>query len=262
MRISLPTPDPFSFELSLQFLRRSPKELLHRLDGDHVVKLLPLETGPILFSVKEGKGKLLIDFLNGNPSQEAKTQVKNYVREWFDLETDLKSFYSIARKDDLLKNLIKKYSGYRIMSHPDLFESLLWAVMGQQINLHFAYTIKQRFVEHFGNKMDFENISYHTFPTPNVVALLTDKDLLPLQFSRQKSQYVRLIGQAFYDGTISKEKLRGMSLLEAKEQLIKIKGIGNWTANYALMRTFRYPDAFPLEDVALHKAIQDRKSVV
>ncbi len=51
--------------------------------------------------------------------------------------------------------------------------------------------------------------------------------------------------------------IHGKTLLEAKEELMKIKGIGNWTANYAIMRTFRYPDAFPLEDVALHKAITD-----
>ena len=42
----------------------------------------------------------------------------------------------------------------------------------------------------------------------------------------------------------------------AKHELIKIKGVGNWTANYALMKTFRYPDAFPLEDAGLHNAIK------
>ena len=38
----------------------------------------------------------------------------------------------------------------------------------------------------------------------------------------------------------------------------KIKGVGNWTANYALMKTFRYPDAFPLEDAGVHNAIKNQ----
>ena len=37
---------------------------------------------------------------------------------------------------------------------------------------------------------------------------------------------------------------------------MKIKGVGNWTANYALMKTFQYPNAFPLEDAGLHNAIR------
>jgi DNA-3-methyladenine glycosylase II len=53
----------------------------------------------------------------------------------------------------------------------------------------------------------------------------------------------------------------GLNLTQAKEELIKIKGIGNWTANYALMKTFRYPDAFPLEDAGVHNAIKNLKGL-
>jgi DNA-3-methyladenine glycosylase II len=255
MPITLPLPDLYNFDFSLEFLRRSPKEVLHRLDGNRVVKLLPVEKDHILFSVEEKNGKLIVDFLSHTPSLKGKEVIREYVREWFDLETDLKPFYAMGRKDDLLKTLVKKYSGYRIIGQPDLFESLIWAVMGQQINVQFAYTIKQRFVEHFGYRQEHDGVSYFSFPTPEVVANLTDEHLLPLQFSRQKSKYTRLIAEAFVSGEVSKEKLRGLSLQEAKEILTKIKGVGNWTANYALMKTFRYSDAFPLEDVALHKAV-------
>ena len=261
MRLTLPVPDPFSFELTLQFLQRSPKELLHRTLDDRVIKLLPVGKEMVLFSVREGSNKLIVDFLNGDPSLTAKAEIKNYVNEWFDLGTDLKPFYTLARKDDLLKNLVRKYSGYRIIGQPDLFESLVWAVLGQQINLNFAYSLKQRFVELFGQSVEIEGHRYFAFPTADVVADLTDADLLPLQFSRQKSKYVQLIAKAFVVGEVSKSKLRGMALQEAKEHLIKIKGVGNWTANYALMKTFRYPDAFPLEDVALHKAVMIGKGL-
>jgi len=261
MSITLPLPDPFSFELTLQFLQRSPKELLHRTRDDRVIKLLPVGKELVLFSVKEGNNKLIVEFLNGDPSDPAKAEIKDYVREWFDLETDLNPFYAMGRKDELLKSLVKKYSGFRIIGQPDLFESLVWAVLGQQINLNFAYTLKQRFVELFGQNIEIDGHRYFAFPTAEDVTRLADDDLLPLQFSRQKSKYVRLIAEAFVGGEVSKVKLSGMTLQQAKEHLIKIKGVGNWTANYALMKTFRYPDAFPLEDVALHKAIQIGKGL-
>jgi len=203
----------------------------------------------------------MIEFLNATPSSQAKAYVKNFVTEWFDLETDLIPFYTLAKKDELLKPLVKRHFGYRIIGQPDLFESLVWAVLGQQINLQFAYTLKQRFVENFGEKLSWRNQHYFMFPTPARVATLGDPDLLPLQFSRQKSKYSVNIAEAFANGEISKEKLRGLPLQEAKEILMKVKGVGNWTANYALMKTFRYPDAFPLEDAGVHNAIKNLKKM-
>jgi DNA-3-methyladenine glycosylase II len=258
----IPAPPEFNFDLCLQFLQRSPKELLHHCDGKYVTKFLTVQDQKLLFEVSSTDNKnIRVHFLNSKLSTSIKAEVKEYITEWFDLATDLKPFYALAKKDDLLKGLVKQYHGYRIVGQPDLFESLVWAVLGQQINLQFAYTLKQRFVEQFGEKLHYGGNDYYLFPTPKKITQLTDEHLLPLQFSRQKSKYVVLIAEAFTNGTISKEKLRGLSLQDAKEQLIKIKGVGNWTANYALMKTFRYPDAFPLEDAGVHNAIRNLKKM-
>jgi DNA-3-methyladenine glycosylase II len=262
LKLKVPTPDEFSFDLCMKFLQRSPKELLHRCGNDGVRKFLRVADKDVLFELSPSNDHHLeINVLNGPVTAPQKNEIVAYVREWFDLETDLKPFYEMASKDRLLKDLIKKYHGYRIVGQPDLFESLVWAVLGQQINLQFAYTLKQRFVEKFGSKLLFRNDEYFLFPAPESVALLTDEHLLPLQFSRQKSKYTVLIAEAFASGQISKEKLRGLSLMQAKELLMKIKGVGNWTANYALMKTFRYPDAFPLEDAGIHNAIKNLKKL-
>jgi DNA-3-methyladenine glycosylase II len=199
--------------------------------------------------------------LNGEFPANVITAVKAYVTEWFDLETDLSEFYKAVAKDKLLGPLAKQFFGYRIIGQPDLFESIIWAVLGQQINLQFAYTLKGRFVEQFGERLFWNNESFYLFPEAKLIAGLTDEALLPLQFSRQKSKYTIGISEIFASGEISKEKLQGMPLREAKEKLMKIKGIGNWTANYALMKTFRYPDAFPLEDAGVHNAIKNLKKM-
>ena len=241
----------------MSFLKRSPREILHRIEEETVVKAIYVDDEIVAFRIGHQQDSLEIEFLTRKVSTSIKQKVSDYVREWFDLETDLKPFYAMARKDDLLKGLVRKYYGYRIIGQPDLFESIIWAVIGQQINLPFAYTLKQRFVEQFGGSIELKNQKYFLFPSPEVVAQITADQLLPLQFSRQKTAYVIGIAQAFAEGRLSKQKLTSLSLEEAKEELIKIKGIGNWTANYALMKTFRHPDAFPLEDAGVHNAIKN-----
>ncbi len=258
----IPVPQEFSFDLCLSFLKRSPRELLHRCEENLVKKIVQLNGYEILFELTPiDSQSLSITILEGPNTPDVKAQLENYVREWFDLETDLKPFYKLASADKLLKGLVTNFYGYRIVGQPDLFESVIWAVLGQQINLQFAYTLKQRFVAQFGKRLVHEGQYYYLFPQPETIAVLTNEHLLSLQFSRQKSMYVILIAEAFASGELSKEKLKKLSLTDAKEKLMSIKGIGNWTANYALMKTFRHPDAFPLEDAGVHNAIKNLKGM-
>ncbi len=259
--LRIPPPKEFSFELALTFLKRSPRELLHKVVEDRIEKALRIENSMIVFSIHYDKGDLVVDFLTGKPTLPQATEIVKYIREWLDLDTDLKPFYAMCEKDKLLKGLVESFYGYRIVGQPDLFESIVWAVLGQQINLQFAYTLKQKFVEQFGEIVEVNGDTYYLFPTPHMVSKLTPEQLLPLQFSRQKAAYTINIANAFSSGTVSKEKLLNLSLKEAKETLMTIKGIGNWTANYALMKTFRHSDAFPLEDAGIHNAIKNLKKL-
>lgn len=256
MKFSIKTPKEFSYDFSLAFLTRSSKEPMHVVRDRTVTKLTRIDDELVLFSVTHEDDHLQIHIITNNHSDQVKQKLEVYIHEWFDLSTDLTKFYALAKKDPVLKPIVKKFYGYRIMGQPDLFESLIWAVLGQQINVAFAYSIKQRFVEKYGERLEHEGHVYYLFPTPERVVAIPPEELIPLQFSRQKSSYTIGIAQAFVNKQVSREMFHGKTLNEAKEELMKIKGVGNWTANYAIMRTFRYPDAFPLEDVALHKALR------
>jgi DNA-3-methyladenine glycosylase II len=258
--LRIPLPEEFSFDLALAFLKRSPRELLHKVVDNRVSKALLIQDVIVVFSIRLDKEDLLVEFLTPVTVEQA-TEVVKYIREWLDLDTDLKPFYRMCERDKLMKALVSSFYGYRIVGQPDLFESIVWAVLGQQINLQFAYTLKQRFVENFGGAVALSDDTYYLFPQPETVARLKIEDLLQLQFSRQKANYTISIGKAFEEGTLSKNMLVGMPLPEARKLLMNIKGIGNWTANYALMKTFRHPDAFPLEDAGLHNAIKNLKKL-
>src|SRR5689334_4853060 len=98
--MNITVPKEFNYEQNLQFLKRSPKEVLHRVDDDGVAKLLNVAGELVLFKVKNSANGLTIQFLNSTPSAKAKKYVKNFVEEWFDLETDLTPFYKLAKKDE------------------------------------------------------------------------------------------------------------------------------------------------------------------
>ncbi len=251
------TPKEFNFHQCLHFLNRSPQELLHTTNGEQVQKVIRVHGKTILFSIETDlQNQLLVHILNQRPSVALQQAVRNYVTDWFDLNTNLKPFYTLASKDPILKPLVKKYAGYRIVGMPDLFEALAWAIIGQQINLSFAYRLKKQFVQSYGEMFRWKDQTYYHFPIAEVVAGLSPDSLLALQFSKQKAAYVIATATAIATGAVSKNQLLLLSFPEAKAQLQQLKGIGNWTANYVLMKTFHYPNAFPLEDAGLHQALR------
>ena len=163
----------------------------------------------------------------------------------------------MAENDQILKPLVKKYNGLRLIGIPDLFEALVWAIIGQQINLTFAYMLKKRFVEHFGEYVYFEGQSYWLFPTPERIAVIEVDDLIHLQFTRRKSEYIIEIAKIIASGQLTKNLLWQQEDYEAmKKRLMDIRGIGAWTADYVLMKCLQQPTAFPIADVGLHNALK------
>lgn len=143
------------------------------------------------------------------------------------------------------------------MGIPELFEALAWGILGQQINLGYGYTLKRRLVEKYGTYIEWNGSKYWTFPAPEDIAKLHVEDLFELKMTVKKCEYLIGVAQLFVNGVISKEKLLASeNINDAEKTLVKIRGIGPWTANYVLMRCLRFPAAFPIDDVGLHNSIK------
>lgn len=130
--------------------------------------------------------------------------VAQYVKEWLDLDRDLRPFYRMARTDELLSPLVKRFDGLRLVRIPDLFEGLCWAILGQQINLTFAYTLKRRLVQSLGESRQVGNQSYWFFPEASRVAASSVPFLRALQFTEKKSEYILGIARDMVEGRLSK----------------------------------------------------------
>ena len=251
----------FSFAECLWYLNRNYDDCMHTVGADYVRKLIMVDDQPVLFEVRD---KLQVKILAGEPS----AAIDNYIVEWFDLKTDLRPFYKLLSANKALSYMSKDFAGLRLIGIPDLFEAICWCIIGQQINLTFAYKTKRRLVERFGTRLVHEDQVYYAFPAPEALAAADPEELRAMQFSGQKTSYLINIAKAFKEGEMSLEILTALPDVAAQQKaLTAIKGIGIWTANYTLMKTLRVPTAIPYGDAGLlnaliaHHIITDKKDV-
>jgi len=258
--VFLSPPQEFDFSQCLKFLARSFREPCHVVAENTLFKVLKFDDKPILLKIQRPDGGFLgIDFLTPRPKKSIRAKVAKYVWQWFDLETNLKPFYRMARKDSILKQIVKKYYGLRILVIHDLFEALCWAITGQQINLEFAYTLKKRFVETFGETFYYDKKVFYLFPTPQTISQQTVSDLKRLQFTGKKSEYIIELAGKFKNNEITKnELLNDDNFGTARRKLLHLRGIGKWSADYVCLRCLGDPTAFPVDDIGLQNAVKQQ----
>lgn len=250
----------FSFEECLHFLNRSDKECLHYITDGKLRRMLLAGGEPVIVEIAPGDMPAYLEATVLAPSGEVfpEADIIRFITHWLHLDASLQPFYDYTLTDPVLNGIASEYHGLRLVGMPDLFEALTWPIIGQQINLSFAYTLRQRFIQHFGFHISTDGTDYYLYPQPEVIAALTTEQLTPMQFSRSKALYLIEMAKAMAEGRMSAELLAALSYEEARAKLVSMKGIGNWSANYALMKYSRFPQALPLEDVGLHNAIRYR----
>lgn len=257
--IIIDLPADFNMKANLGYLERNKNECMFEVENETVTRVIVVgETRHLVRLNVNEQNQMFVRFVNGfKTSKLDGAKVTAYIREWFDLNRDLTPFYEMANTDPLLKGPVQNFYGLRVIGVPDLFEALCWGILGQQINLAFAYTLKKQFVEKYGDSIEWSGRKYWIFPSYEQIAQLTPDDLAEIKMTRRKSEFIIGIAQLMASGELSKEKLLGLgSLKEAEKSLIKIRGIGPWTANYVLMRCLRFTSAFPIDDVGLHNSIK------
>ncbi|EJS71231.1 DNA-3-methyladenine glycosylase [Bacillus cereus] len=258
--LTLAVPKEFSFHENLRYLSRSNNECMFHIEDNKIYKVIPVQNiNPLVEISMNTDGNLEIRFLGESYISEKWicNAVTNYVTEWFDLNTNLAPFYKLAKLDLLLRGPIQNFHGLRNLGIPDLFEALSWGIIGQQINLTYAYTLKRRLVETFGSYVEWNDRKHWIFPSPEIIATLHVEDLKKLKMTTRKCEYLIGIAKLITEGKLSKEDLlQTQDVKLAEKQLTTIHGIGPWTANYVLMRCLRFPSAFPIDDVGLHNAIK------
>jgi DNA-3-methyladenine glycosylase II len=169
------------------------------------------------------------------------------VRRYLGGPFNLDAFAAFAATDPVLAGLVERLPGLRPPLAPDPWETLVTSITAQQVSLHAAFAIRNRFIQRFG--VPFAHA--YAFPARAQIADASMQDLTPLGFSRRKAEYVVGLARADID-------LDGLALLpddEVKTRLVALPGIGEWTADWFLARHLARLDAWPAGDLGLRKAV-------
>jgi DNA-3-methyladenine glycosylase II len=128
----------------------------------------------------------------------------------------------------------------------NFFRSLAEAIIAQQVSNKAAETITLRFRNLFGSK---------TFPKPSEILKMRDDKIRTAGLSYSKIIYIKEIAKAIESKQLDFRKMRKLDDELIIEELVKIKGVGRWTAEMFLMFTLERPDIFSHGDLGLRNAI-------
>jgi DNA-3-methyladenine glycosylase II len=259
---SVPTVEPFSFDLALTYLRGSPARIVERLGERSYHRPVALEGAPALLSVESTQaepGALQVTVRGDRLPADAESSVRPVVQRIFATNADLVPLLdSLPEQDEFGQELLTRFRGVRPVLLPDIFETITWAIIGQQINVIFAAKCKRAFVERFGTSFELDGESWMLFPTPERVVHINEAELAEIQFSRQKSRYILNLAREIVEGRLDLEALFTMPPTAAQERLERLTGIGRWTAEYVLMRGIGHQDVIPAGDGGLRRIVGER----
>ena len=225
-----------------------------------ITKAIHLGGQDLLLHITHADGALQVQGLHGRPDAPTARLLTAYLTDWFDLTRDLRPFYKKLHGHPALAYMPTAYHGLRLLGIPDLHEALCWCVLGQQINLAFAYRLRRRLVETYGRVLDHAGRKYYFFPEPETLAGADAALLRSLQFSAQKISYITGISRALAEGRISREGLQQLpDVAVRRAALMGLHGVGRWTANYVLMKTLGEPACIPHGDAGLLKALENHR---
>lgn len=251
---------PYSFELALAYLQTSPSAILERIEEPGIYRrALYLDGHEVLLSAWSvgtvQAPRLAVELAGRCITSEMITHAGHHMNRIFSLERDPQPFQDVCSRDPVFARLLRQYAGLRPVLIASPYEALLWAVIGQQVNVAFARKLKQALVDLCGQHLALDGRTYPLLPRPSEVACLDEGALRALHFSTQKASYLVHLSQAVASGDLDFATLATAPSHEVVAQLVQFKGIGRWTAEYVLMRGLGAADSIPAADLGLRAVI-------
>jgi AraC family transcriptional regulator of adaptative response / DNA-3-methyladenine glycosylase II len=237
---------------TLRYLGRDPESRSERVAGAGFAKGVRLDGQPALLMVEIEKGvaRCRVE-ISGPLSPAAAAAAHAAVLRLLGLRLDPAPFERQVRRTGL-ERLIAGREGLRLPQTAEPFEGLCWAIVGQQVNLTFAATLRRRVVELCGEPIpSAEAGRILAPPSPEAVARLDLADLTARQFSLRKAEYLVGAARAIATGELPLDRLADEPATLVERRLLAIRGLGPWTAQYVLLRALGFADCVPVGDSGL-----------
>ncbi len=151
----------------------------------------------------------------------------------------------LTKKDKIFKHIVHLYGLPALPTRQPGFETLVLFILEQKVSL---YSAKATFLQLKTKLLIFDPEHLHALP---------EEEYRISGVSRQKTTYIKALATAILQKNIDLQGLAAKPAAQVREELIKIKGIGNWTIDVYLMFCLRAPDILPLGDIAVIITIKE-----
>jgi DNA-3-methyladenine glycosylase II len=243
---------PFRLDLTVWAIRRRAHNLVDRFDDGVWRRVLIIGKSPGLIAVRQtrfGERPEIEVLISAARPQVMKTEVTAIVTRMLGLDLDLSDFYRLARDDAHLRKLADHLRGMKPVRYATVFEAFANAVACQLVSLSAGMHVLNRLTEAFGIVGDVDN-EVRSFPLATTIARSNPDALRALGLSRQKGEYLIGIAQLAIDPKDPDFATVGqLDDDDAIARLLKIRGVGRWTAEYVMLRGFGRINIFPGDDV-------------
>ena len=159
---------------------------------------------------------------------------------------EIEAGIDLLKRDKIMQVLIKKFGRPDFNQGQDYLQSLLRSLVFQQLSGKAALTIYERLVSLIPKTSNL---------CPNEVLKLNKNEMRKAGLSFQKINYVRNLADYFENNSLQKKDVDEMTDEEISKELIRIKGIGQWTVDMFLMFTLNRVDILPYKDLGIQKGI-------
>jgi AraC family transcriptional regulator of adaptative response / DNA-3-methyladenine glycosylase II len=247
---------PASYRVAdpLGYHGRDPSSRSEAVQGNAIHKPMVLDGVPLVLTTSLTEDGAACDVSSGKLLEPATMATIHAIcLRMLGLTADPTPFESHVSKTKELAKVVAQRPGLRIPLTATNWEALAWAIIGQQINLAFACSLRRELVELVGTSVEGGMIAH---PDASTVAKLDERDLTKRRYSSSKARYLIGAARAVASKTLDIDALSMGSAQLAAVKLEAVAGIGTWTANYVMMRGLGFVDCVPVGDSALSMALQ------
>jgi len=256
--IRINKPSIYNFDLVLRYIKNSPSFVIEKIIENTYCRAFVIGVRMYLVLVRdEGiDSKYLEVKVIGEEVKNNHVQlVKEKIITMFCLKQDIDKSQNFIANESKIGKLIKMYEGFRPVLLGSVYESTIWAIIGQQISAKVAHGIKKSLLEKTGAKITINNCEYYTDLCPHKVLELSIKQLRDLKLSQRKAEYIHEMTKAIINGELDLSNLYLLNREEGCSYLMKHRGIGKWTAESILMRGIGRQDILPAGDLIIRKVV-------
>jgi DNA-3-methyladenine glycosylase II len=213
---------------------------------DGIVMALPVEgwQGSAAAHVTQADGVVRVRLATiGHPDGEA---LQRQVARCLSLDHDGAGWPEVGRRDQVIGQLQEQHEYLRPVCFYSAYEAITSFVIGQRIARRQSARIKAWLGEQLGDRIELDGVTYAAFPQPQRLLELTDAPGL----NAVKVQRLHGLAQAALDGRLDTERLRSLPRDEAMEELMRLNGVGGFTAEGTILRGCGVVDELPRDPLS------------